>query len=94
LVETSAENQGLVAHVAVSVPHYAAVPYMLRTTDMVATLPLSLAQDAERQGSVVILDLPHEPLEVPVEAIWHRRSDADPGLAWLIGAFIDAAPKP
>ena len=94
LIETSAENAGHVAHVAVSVPHYAAVPYMLRTTDMVATLPLSLARDAERQGSLVIVDLPYEPLSVPVEAIWHQRNDADPGLRWLVGELIAAAPQP
>mgnify|MGYP001482925113 CR=1 FL=1 len=89
LIETDAEEEDAAAHVAVTLPHYAAIPHMLRATDMVATLPGRLARDAAAQGAVVILDLPYEPLCVPVEAIWHQRADRDPGLQWLLGELID-----
>ena len=89
LIETSEEERDAVAHVAVSLPHYAAVPQMLQTTDMVATLPERLARQAVESGSVVILDLPYEPLTVPVEIIWHYRADQDAGLRWLIDELID-----
>jgi DNA-binding transcriptional LysR family regulator len=39
-----------------------------------------------RQENLVVLDLPYEPLAVPVEAIWHRRSERDDGVRWLLAA--------
>lgn len=92
LIDTSADDQGAIGRVAVSVPHYAAVPPLLRVTDMVATLPRSLACLAADQGTCVMLDLPYEPLAVPVEVVWHQRGERDGGLRWLIGELIDAMP--
>lgn len=74
---------------AVGMPYYAAVPPLLRRTDMVATLPLSLAQPLAKYGILEILDLPYEPLQVKVEAVWHQRSERDAGVQWLIGEMID-----
>jgi DNA-binding transcriptional LysR family regulator len=91
LINESADREELSRRMAVTVPYYAAVPYMLRATDMVATLPMSLARRAMAQGLVAILDLPYEPLEVSLEAIWHRRAERDAGLQWLIGEMIDVA---
>jgi hypothetical protein len=48
----------------------------------VATLPRRFAL---AQPALVVLDLPHEPLAVDVEAIWHQRADPDAGIRWLIG---------
>jgi DNA-binding transcriptional LysR family regulator len=90
LIDASTDTHGTVGRVAISVPHYAAVPPMLRVTDMVATLPRSLARLAVGQGALVMLDLPYEPLAVPVEAVWHQRGDRDGGLQWLISVLIDA----
>ncbi len=92
LIDTSADDQAAVGRVAVSVPHYAAVPPLLHVTDMVATLPRSLARLAADQGTCVMLDLPYEPLVVPVEVVWHQRGERDGGLRWLIGELIDAMP--
>ena len=85
LVEKSDNDVGLAGRVAVSVPHYAAVPPMLRLTDMVATLPRRLALHEAAHGDLVMPDMPYEPLAVPVEALWHQRADRDAGTQWLIG---------
>jgi DNA-binding transcriptional LysR family regulator len=84
LIEMADDDHGLVGRVAVSVPHYAAVAPILRQTDLVATLPRRLAQRAAAQEALVVLDLPYEPLAVPVEAIWHRRTERDSGVRWLM----------
>ncbi len=91
LIETSAKDKDVVGHVAVSLPHYAAVPDILAGTDMVATLPERLAVRAADQGVLTILDLPYEPLIVDVEAIWHSRGERDAGLQWLLGEMAAAA---
>jgi DNA-binding transcriptional LysR family regulator len=90
LIDMTDEDQGLVGRVAVSVPYYAAVPPMVRATDMVATLPRSLARLAAEQGAVVMLDLPYEPLAVPIEMVWHQRADRDTGLQWLVSELASA----
>jgi DNA-binding transcriptional LysR family regulator len=91
LIETSAKDKDVVGHVAVSLPHYAAVPDILCGTDMVATLPERLALRAVDRGMLAILDLPYDPLIVNFEAIWHHRADRDAGLQWLLGEMADAA---
>jgi DNA-binding transcriptional LysR family regulator len=90
LIEMGDDDQGLVGHVAVSVPHFSAVPPILYQTDMVATLPRRLALQYAKQGGLVVLDLPYEPLTVPVEMVWHQRAERDAGTQWLIGEVLGA----
>ena len=92
LIEMGDDNEGLVGRVAVSVPHFAAVPPILCQTDMVATLPRRLALQVAQHTSLVILeDLPYEPLTVPVELVWHQRAEKDAGTQWLISEFLRIA---
>jgi DNA-binding transcriptional LysR family regulator len=91
LIDESGDYEELARRMTVTVPYYVAVPHMLQATDLVATLPMSLARRAAAQGLVAILDLPYEPLDVSFEAVWHRRAERDTGLQWLIGEIIDIA---
>ncbi len=90
LIDASGEDEGLLGRVSVTVPTYAPVPAIVRRTDMIATLPRRLALQAARDGSVVVLDLPYEPLSVAVEAVHHQRLDGDTGLHWLIDEMVSA----
>ncbi len=75
---------------AVSRPPYAAVADILMAMDMVATLPARIARRAVADGRLVLLPLPHEPLRVAIEAMWHQRSASDAGLQWLVREIVDA----
>lgn len=90
----SVDNDEAGSHVAVSLPHYAAIPHILRETDMVATLPERLARQGVESGMLAMLDLPYEPLKVPVEVVWHNRADRDPGLSWLLDTLIELVQAP
>ena len=90
LIDRDDDDHGVVGRVAISVPHYSAVGPMLLVSDLVATLPRRLASASANQGGLVMLDLPYEPLAVPVEACWHQRSDRDPGIQWLIALLQQA----
>ena len=89
LIETGEEGKGLVGRVAVTVPYYASAVPIVQQTEMVATLPRSLAKVLARQHALTILDLPYEPLKVAVEAVWHERSDRDRGFQWLVARIAD-----
>ena len=91
LIESSAKDKDVVGHIAVSLPHFAAVPDILAGTDMVATLPERLARRAVEQGRLVILDLPYDPLVVDFVALRHSRSDQDAGVQWLLREITEAA---
>lgn len=90
MVETG-ENCDAVGHVAVSLPHYAVVPDVLAATDMVSTLPAWMARRFEAAGRLARIRMPYEPMEGIVEAVWHQRSDVDPGLQWLVREIVAAA---
>lgn len=90
MVETG-ESCESVGHVAVSLPHYAVVPDVLAVTDMVSTLPDWLARRFEAAGRLARIRMPYAPMEGTVEAVWHQRSDVDPGLQWLVREIVSAA---
>ena len=87
-MEIGNDDNAPVGRVAVSVPHFAAVPSIVCQTDMVATLPHRLALRFARQYDLVILDLLYEPLDVPIDLVWHQRAEQDAGTQWLISEFI------
>lgn len=91
LIDHEDEQNGRVGRVAVSVPHYAAVAKLVGGSDMVATLPHSIAlREAAREG-LALLTPPYEPLRVTVEAVWHQRADQDAGLQWFAGEVMQAS---
>jgi DNA-binding transcriptional LysR family regulator len=66
-----------------SVPHFAAVPYIVSTTDLVATVPQKLA---ERAAGPFQLEAAASPLALPAlqtNMFWHRRYNQDEGNRWL-----------
>ena len=88
LIETGNAG-GPVGRVAITVPYYAPVAPIVEQTDMVATLPRRLAMQLIRPGSLVMLDLPYEPLGFALEAVWHQRAERDPGLRWLVAEMTE-----
>lgn len=74
---------GVALDSAFSVPHFAAVPYILSTTDLVATVPQKLA---ERAAGPFQLRYAESPLGLPplqTNMFWHRRYHQDEGGRWL-----------
>lgn len=65
------------------VAHSLAVPSLLRGSDMLALLPSPLGAAFVRSHGLVSAALPYSARKVEVRAVWHERSDAEPGLAWL-----------
>lgn len=90
IIESSHHEDSLVARVAVSVPHFSAVPPILAGSELVATLPRRFALRAAEPYGLSLLDLPFTPFAVQVEAVWHHRSDRDSGLQWLLGQLSEA----
>jgi len=76
---------GIALDASFSVPHFAAVPYIVSTTDLVATVPRKLA---ERAAEPFQLQVTPSPLGLPplqTNMFWHRRYNQDEAGRWLRG---------
>lgn len=90
LMEREDPKNGLVGRVVLSLPHYSAVATLLKSGNMVATLPLRIAErEAAREG-LIILRPPYDPKPVAVEAVWLQRPDYDAALLWFVGVVREA----
>ena len=56
---------------------------VLKDSELIATLPRSLAQTGRKQYGHVILPCPVDVANVIIKAIWHERSQNDQTHSWL-----------
>ncbi|PQO98731.1 LysR family transcriptional regulator [Massilia phosphatilytica] len=66
-----------------SVPHFAAVPYIVSTTDLVATVPQKLAERAAGPFQLAAVTSPLSLPALQTNMFWHRRYNQDEGNRWL-----------
>jgi LysR family transcriptional regulator, mexEF-oprN operon transcriptional activator len=87
VVDRLLEERGLARKVVLSLPFHLAVPTLVANSDLVATLPLSVAVLAPWPGTRRhVLPLPHAGF---VDALyWHRRHDREPAHQWLRGEIL------
>ncbi len=82
-IEQVLARQGLTRSIGARVPCFAAVPFMVAATDMIATMPQDLATLFSR---LVPIRLFAPPLDLPnfeIKQYWHTRHHAEPGYRWL-----------
>lgn len=72
LMDAAAERNEPGLRIALTVPNYLAVPELLAGSEMVATLPRSLALLTARHCDLVMLEPPYQYAPVAVEAVWHE----------------------
>lgn len=83
VVDDALASTGDRRHIAVSLPYFSAAGVLAARTDLLLTLPSRAAASMAAELGLVSLQ---PPLELPTFAyqlLWHARSDADPGAAWL-----------
>ena len=82
-VDRLLSQQNLSRHVAVTVPHFLVVPFILAQTDLVATLAKRVADSFVQQNGLKILPLPLILKGFSVSMRWHRSSTPYPEHIWL-----------
>jgi DNA-binding transcriptional LysR family regulator len=71
--------------VAISLPHFLALPSLLEDTPLTAIVPRPLAKSLARAHRLSTYELPYETTGVDVSAVWHERSARDEPQEWLRG---------
>ncbi|GGF01849.1 LysR family transcriptional regulator [Aliidongia dinghuensis] len=83
--------RGLKRRVAATVGTYLALPPVLRTTTMIATLPRITAEALLRHADdLVLIDLPFVQL-IDVSMVWHVKTEVDPAERWFRDLVAEAA---
>jgi DNA-binding transcriptional LysR family regulator len=67
----------------VTVPHSLAIPALLRETNMLSIVPVSLAAALVSGGDLLKRPPPYRAGRAVTRAVWHRRNDHDVAHGWL-----------
>ncbi len=83
MVDDLLEQQGLRRRVSVTVNHFAAVPSLLRESDLICTVPFVVVAECSAVNDLFITRPPLDLSTKPLSLLWHERSERDPGHRWL-----------
>lgn len=69
--------------IAVSLPHFLALPALLADSELAAIVPRPLARAFEREHAITACELPYATTPVEVRLLWHERIEGEPSHDWL-----------
>ncbi len=78
-VDLALRSIGKKRSIALRLQHYAALPGLLKNSDLLASIPRKLA----RYWGLHWKSLPFDTSDMELHAFWHRSVDHDPAIAWL-----------
>ena len=81
----SLATRRIVRNVAVELPHVLSMPAVVEDSDLVATVPLAVAEYFARSGHLLVLPVPFPPTWIEVQQYWHRIFHRDARIAWMRG---------
>lgn len=83
-VSVALARRGAARRVVATTPYYAGAQALIEGTDMVLTLPASIARDPAVCGRLRTIAAPPELGSFDYWLMWHTRSQRDPAIQWLI----------
>ncbi|MGY4496983.1 DNA-binding transcriptional LysR family regulator [Bradyrhizobium sp. GM24.11] len=89
LFESVLRERRLSRRVLLSVPHTFAMPAVVSTSDLVATVSRSVATALEKHPNIRVLPLPMPGLRIRIALHWSARFAQDPAIIWLRGLIQD-----
>lgn len=89
LLEESLQALRIHRRIALDLPHFAAVPHVLRRSNLAATLPRRVAEWFNSDGHFAIYRLPFRLPESEISVHWHADFENDHGNRWLRQVIID-----
>jgi DNA-binding transcriptional LysR family regulator len=89
-VDVLLEAQGLSRSVALVVPYFSVVPFVVHETGLIATMSQRLASAYSRSLPIELSEPPLELSQYGVRMIWHRRTSKDEGARFFRGVLKDA----
>lgn len=91
VIDNLLAQKGLSRRSVLYVPHFASVPFIVASTDLIATVPTRLAERFSRQLKLQMLPVPFAMPPFRLALLWHERFQPDPAHEWLRRLIGDAA---
>jgi DNA-binding transcriptional LysR family regulator len=84
IVDEMLAAKGLERRIAMNIPHFMVAPLLVARSDMIATLPRRIAEEVAPRYGLRVFRPPLAITGFALDAVWHARTDADPGRRWLV----------
>ena len=81
--------QGIQRRIRLRVPHFVAIGHILRSSEMIATVPERLAQSIAEPFELVWRPHPVPLPQIAINLFWHAKVHRDPGNQWLRGLLFE-----
>ncbi|HCR98342.1 MAG: LysR family transcriptional regulator [Halomonas sp.] len=88
IVEEQLARAKITHPVRLTLPHFAAIPYIISNSDLIVTVTDKLAEATCERFGLTIREHPLAFPEIPINLFWHRRFHQDPGSRWLRGLMF------
>ncbi|AWI81397.1 MAG: LysR family transcriptional regulator [Betaproteobacteria bacterium HGW-Betaproteobacteria-13] len=82
-------RQGITRRVALRIPSFLGVAFVIEHTDLLVTIPRRLGEVLEGRGDFRVLPVPFPLPDYAVKQHWHERYHHDPGNRWLRSMISD-----
>ncbi len=81
------DQRGLKRRVLLKLSHFMSLLPVIENSDLIATVPLDLAEVCQRYANIRVLDAPIKSPVIAVSQFWHRRFHKDPANIWIRGVI-------
>lgn len=88
VVRETVERRGIELRIGARVPHFLSIPFVVASSDLIATIPRAFV--TVLGASPPVKTLPH-PLDLPkveIKLLWHERYHADTANQWLRNQLV------
>ena len=92
-VEPLFAQKGVTRKVAFIVNHILGVPFVVKQTDLIATVPLALMEYYKDLKGLEVYNFPVKTPSVPVSLIWHHRIQGNEAYEWMIREIKEICTK-
>ncbi len=89
ILDETIQGLNIQRKIALRVPNYLAIPFVIEQTDMLVTLPERLGEVLKGRGQFKVLRLPFKSPSFTVKQHWHERFHRDPGNQWLRRVIVE-----
>ncbi len=91
VIDTVLSDQGLGRRIAVRTPHYLVAPLVVARTDLIATLPRTVAVTFAELLPISVYTPPLDAPGFPIHMVWHPRSHDHAAHRWLRQVIMNLA---
>lgn len=89
LMEREIARQDIRHQVALRIPNYLSVPFVVEQSDLIVTIPELVVEMFAGRGSFNVYPVPFDLPEFSIKQHWHERYHHDPGNMWLRQAIFE-----